>query len=1132
MFQLLFERSADAIWLFDPEAAVFIDCNAAAVALMRGTGKDSLLHTNPADLSPPCQPDGRPSREAAEDVTALVARNGAHRFEWMARRLDGTEVPLEIIATAIQTQGRALHVVVSRDMSERRRMEADLRASEERWRLLFEQSPLSVHTFASDGSTRQVNRAWERLFGLTRADLARFNILQDRRLAEAGVMPHIHRAFAGEVVSVPPVRFELPPAAGQTAPTLKWIGAIMFPLRDEDGRVIEVVCVHEDTTERKLAEDEIRRLNTTLERRVIERTAELTASEARLRTLIEHAPEAIVVFDGESGRFLECNDNAVRLFGLSGEQLRQLHPAEVSPLVQTDGRLSSEAMQEQIQAALAGATPVFDWLHKHASGRLIPCEVRLVRLPGEGRPLVRGSVTDNSERKRREKIQQATYQISEAVHAAEDLESFYARIHATVRGLMPAENFYIALFDSTSRLISFPYYVDERSRKPDPFRVETGLTGYVLRTGSALLMDAAMNARKRRIGSEVTFDGFEEIRYEESGEPAAIWLGVPLSIQGKPIGVMAVQDYHDGQAYDQEDKQILAFVATQTALAIERKRGEQALLKRAEQMRRHRNVLLELALRDKSDFAAALDVICARSAGTFQVSRVGYWSLQDHNTALVCETLHRIECGGSDAAARGVRVEARNCPVYFKALAAREPIIAHNAATHPATYELNDGYLRPLGITSMLDVPVWLHGLLVGVLCHEHIGDPREWTPEEIDFAGSVANMVSLSLEAAQRARSDTALRASETRLRESEARFSAAFHANPVCTTLARMSDGRFVEANEAFLEWFGSGPREVLGRTSIDLDLWADAEARTGFWQELSGQGRIRHRECDLRSRRGAVHTMLLSADIIEINQEPHILTVGLDINDRKQAEAELLKALDREKELSQLKSNFVSMVSHEFRTPLGVIMSSAEILDDYLDQLEAHERQQHLRSITRNTRRMADLMEEVLVLGRLDAGRMDFAPAPLDLRAFTARLVDEVLASSEQRCPIELYFAAIPEEARADERLLRHALVNVLSNAVKYSEPGRPIRFSLDREGREAICRIQDQGIGIPEADHAWLFKAFHRGRNVGPRPGTGLGLVIVKRCVELHRGRIVIESKPGQGTTVTLRLPVFDPATALA
>src|SRR5204863_8881923 len=104
----------------------------------------------------------------------------------------------------------------------------------------------------------------------------------------------------------------------------------------------------------------------------------------------------------------------------------------------------------------------------------------------------------------------------------------------------------------------------------------TGLTGHVLRTGQPLLVDAAMNARRKQVGQEVTFEGHEEIHYIESGIPAAIWLGVPLSIEGQPVGVMAVQDYLDSQAYGQEDEQILSFVATQTALAIERKRAEQS----------------------------------------------------------------------------------------------------------------------------------------------------------------------------------------------------------------------------------------------------------------------------------------------------------------------------------------------------------------------------------------------------------------------------------------------------------------------------------------------------------------------------------------------------------------------------
>ena len=255
--------------------------------------------------------------------------------------------------------------------------------------------------------------------------------------------------------------------------------------------------------------------------------------------------------------------------------------------------------------------------------------------------------------------------------------------------------------------------------------------------------------------------------------------------------------------------------------------------------------------------------------------------------------------------------------------------------------------------------------------------------------------------------------------------------------------------------------------------------------------------------------------------------MLVIGLDITQRKQAEAELLRTLAREKELGQLRSNFVSMVSHEFRTPLGIIQSSAEILEDYLDQLEPAERKEHLQSIRKNTRRMAGLMEEVLLIGSLDAGKMEFKAVSLELGTFVRRLVDEVLSATDRRCPIELSLAEIPAEIQADKRLLRHIFTNLLTNAVKYSDPGRVVRFEMGCDEAEIVCAIRDQGIGIPEADREWLFNAFHRGHNVSDRPGTGLGLVIVKRCVDLHGGSIEVESKLGEGTAVTVRLPMLNP-----
>ena len=589
---------------------------------------------------------------------------------------------------------------------------------------------------------------------------------------------------------------------------------------------------------------------------------------------------------------------------------------------------------------------------------------------------------------------------------------------------------------------------------------------------------------------------------------------------------------------------------------------------------------------------------------------------------------------------KGSRLDLLDCPAYFEALAAKRPIVANRVLTNPATSGLAENYLKPLGISSMLDAPVWVRGEVVGVLCHEHIGPARDWSAEEVDFVSGLAAMVSLALEESHRAlsehllrkseekfralfegtsqpallhdengileanpswlrhfgysslddvkgkhpaelsapiqpdgeraevlarkhianalangsarfewmalrsdgiempievfltpiqlggrqliqavcnditvrkRAEEELRQSEARLRESEARFSTAFRASPVLITISRLSDARFIEANDAFLRWIGLSHDRIVGHDSDELGMWLNHEERTKFLADLERDGSLSEVECQVRSRRGSVHTMLLSADIIEINREPHMLVFALDITQRKLAEAELLRTLAREKELGQLRSNFVSMVSHEFRTPLGIIQSSAEILEDYLDRLEPAERTEHLQSIRKNTRRMAGLMEEALLIGSLDAGKLEFKPVSLELGTFVRRLVDEVLSATDRRCPIEFLFAEMPAKIQADERLLRHIFTNVLTNAVKYSDAGQVVKFEIACTRADIVCTIRDQGIGIPEADREWLFHAFHRGRNVGDRPGTGLGLVIVKRCVDLHGGKINVDSK---------------------
>jgi signal transduction histidine kinase len=159
-------------------------------------------------------------------------------------------------------------------------------------------------------------------------------------------------------------------------------------------------------------------------------------------------------------------------------------------------------------------------------------------------------------------------------------------------------------------------------------------------------------------------------------------------------------------------------------------------------------------------------------------------------------------------------------------------------------------------------------------------------------------------------------------------------------------------------------------------------------------------------------------------------------------------------------------------------------------------------------------------------VDAGKLAHKPALLDIDTLARKLTDESHSATSRRCPIEWRAENDLAGANADESLLRHILTNLLSNAVKYSPEGSTVTFTGRREGPMLVLTVEDRGIGIPEADLPQLFEAFHRAGNVGDVPGTGLGLVIIKRCAELHRGSVQVKSPPGGGTTFTVRVPAWD------
>ncbi|MCL5029385.1 MAG: PAS domain S-box protein [Bacteroidetes bacterium] len=307
----------------------------------------------------------------------------------------------------------------------------------------------------------------------------------------------------------------------------------------------------------------------------------LVESEKRFRSLFETSTEGICIM---SDIFEECNEQLCILFNCAKEEIIGHSPWEFSPEFQPDGRSSKESALEKINNALNGIPQYFYWQHKRKDNVLIDAEISLKSFPLSGKNLIQGTVHDITERKNFEKIQKALYSISEAVNTTEDTQTLYSQIHAVIKTLMPADNFYIALYDEKDDLLTFPYFVDEFDVQPEPKKPGRGLTEYVLRSGVDIIITGDVDIKLRELGE-----------VDLVGEPTAVWLGVVLKHEGKIIGVMVVQDYHNEKAYGETEKQILVFVSEQIALAIDRKRTSEELINYTKQLKANKDLLEERA---------------------------------------------------------------------------------------------------------------------------------------------------------------------------------------------------------------------------------------------------------------------------------------------------------------------------------------------------------------------------------------------------------------------------------------------------------------------------------------------------------------------------------------------------------
>ena len=251
--------------------------------------------------------------------------------------------------------------------------------------------------------------------------------------------------------------------------------------------------------------------------------------------------------------------------------------------------------------------------------------------------------------------------------------------------------------------------------------------------------------------------------------------------------------------------------------------------------------------------------------------------------------------------------------------------------------------------------------------------------------------------------------------------------------------------------------------------------------------------------------------------------LLVVEENVTDLKKAEQDMRFALEKERELNEMKSRFVSMASHEFRTPLATILSSTNLLARYVEGPQQERMDKHIGRIKSNIKNLTDILNDFLSLEKVQSGKIHVEPAAVSITDFVDEIVEETKPILKTGQYFEVNVSLENPELHTDAKLLKHILLNVISNASKYSAEEKKILVELEAQRNYMVISVTDQGIGIPEAEQQRLFERFFRAKNASNIQGTGLGLFIVKKYAQLLDGKVEFKSREGLGTTLRIKLP---------
>ncbi len=368
-----------------------------------------------------------------------------------------------------------------------------------------------------------------------------------------------------------------------------------------------------------------------------------------------------------------------------------------------------------------------------------------------------------------------------------------------------------------------------------------------------------------------------------------------------------------------------------------------------------------------------------------------------------------------------------------------------------------------------------------------------------------------------------------ETTLQENEQKFRAVSTGAQDGIIIINNND-EVIFWNDSATDILGYSKEEVMKKSLhkiIAPERYLN-KSREAFhkWQK-AGKGNAIGKITELAAKRkdGKELIVELSLSTVKLQNSYHAVGIMRDVTERKKAEIDMKNAFEKERELNTLKTRFISTVSHEFRTPLAGIQSSASLIEKYGNLWPQDKQEKLFRQIYESVKHMTNMLEGVSFIGKDHSGKLEIKPKIFDFEEILYDIIEEVKSFFKGKTIINHHSKSKIGTILMDTTLLRHILTNVLSNAVKYSLEKNPVEIITDNiEDKNMLIRVKDDGIGIPKEELKLIFESFHRASNVGNIKGTGLGMAIIKRSVDLCNGTIQIKSQINKGTIVSISLPI--------